>query len=399
MRREESLELASNLVDQTLIACLDAEARVGVLAPLVVAQNALRSQLGGHPHATMTIAQPIAAIEHSVGVGDQRPLVQQSHSWLRETRALIGAFSAFAASPNLWTISPHRDHGHTARDVSWLDSAWSFPSANDSAEHRTIARVAVSAGSHRANLKEGNVSEHHPHGASTIRASKGGGGGSKWLIGGVAAVVLVGGGYAAWKTLSPAEQQTAEIAYDDPYAEDQVRAGPLDAEEDALADTASTDENVAPPATSERRATPRAQRAAARAAPVPEETIGITPVSASTDDTQQSDEVIVRAPQRPVWARTPSERRLTSSYPTLALRRGSEGEARLSCTVLDGGALGCERLEETSATFGAAAMRVARSYRHAPTRADGSDAVGTPVNLRVVFRMEEEERGQRYASR
>ena len=40
-------------------------------------------------------------------------------------------------------------------------------------------------------------------------------------------------------------------------------------------------------------------------------------------------------------------------------------------------------------------MRVARSYRHATKRADGSDATSTPVILRVVFRMEEDERSSR----
>lgn len=239
----------------------------------------------------------------------------------------------------------------------------------------------------------------HPHGATTIRASKGGGGGAKkWLIGGVAAVVLAGGGYAAWKTFSPDQQQRAEINYEDPYAEEPMRAGPLATEEEVLAESAATEEEAAPPARAERRAAARPQRTT-RAEVVPEETIGITPVSASTDDTQQSDEVIVRAPQRPVWTRTPSERRLTSYYPERARSRGAEGEARLSCIVAERGALDCERVEETSATFGAAAMRVANSYRHATTRADGSDAVGTPVNLRVVFRMEDERRGRDFAAR
>lgn len=242
----------------------------------------------------------------------------------------------------------------------------------------------------------------HPHGASTIRASKGeGGGAGKWLIGGVAAVVLAGGGYAAWKTLSPAEQQRAEINYDDSSAqEDALRAGPLYGEDDALAESAATDEGIAAPAEAEARPAARPRPAAVQAEAVPEETIGITPANATSTETasiEDSEEVIVRAPQRPVWARTPNERRLASYYPAVALRRGAEGEARLSCVVASGGGLDCERREETSASFGAAAMRLSRSYRHAPTRADGSDAAGTPVNLRVVFRMEDDE--QRFASR
>lgn len=393
MHQEDSLVLASNLVDETLNACLDANPKVGVLAPLVVAQNALR-----HAHAAGASVPVEPSTNNGAGIADPRALLEQSHSWLRETRALIGAFGAYAASPSLWTIGSDSDRGHTTRTVSQLDAPWTSLRTHDGAEHSTITRVAGSAGSHRANLEEGNVSEH-PHGATTIRASKGGGA-SKWLIGGVAAVVLAGGSYAAWKTFSPDQQQRAEINYEDPYAEEPLRAGPLEPQEETVAESAAMEEEVAPPPRTERRAAPRPRRALARAEVVPEETIGITPVSASTDDTQQSDEVIVRPPQRPVWTRTPSERRLASLYPERALRRGAEGEARLSCTVAERGALDCQRLEETSPSFGAAAMRVARSYRHATTRADGSDAVGTPVNLRVVFRMEEGERSsRRFAAR
>ncbi|HYD73803.1 MAG TPA: hypothetical protein VEF55_11745, partial [Candidatus Binatia bacterium] len=111
----------------------------------------------------------------------------------------------------------------------------------------------------------------HPHGATTIRASKGGGA-SKWLIGGVAAVVLAGGSYAAWKTISPDQQQRAEINYEDPYAEEPLRAGPLEPQQETVAESAATEEEVAPP--------PRTERRPARAEVVPEETIGITPVSA-----------------------------------------------------------------------------------------------------------------------
>jgi hypothetical protein len=56
-----------------------------------------------------------------------------------------------------------------------------------------------------------------------------------------------------------------------------------------------------------------------------------------------------------------------------------------------GGSLDCQRVEETPG-FGPAAMRVARSLRHAPTRADGANAAGTPVNLRVVFRIDDNRR-------
>ena len=87
----------------------------------------------------------------------------------------------------------------------------------------------------------------------------------------------------------------------------------------------------------------------------------------------------------------PSARRLAAYYPDRLLQRGREGEARLRCTVRAGGALDCARVEETPG-FGTAALRVARTLRHAPQLADGSDAPGAAVNLRVVFRLSEEER-------
>jgi TonB family protein len=256
----------------------------------------------------------------------------------------------------------------------------------------------------RGKSKEANVSEERTHGATTIYASKGGGG-SKWLLGAVAAVALAGGAYAAWQMFGPSQDRT-ELAYNDPYAdpygEEPLRAGPLEPAQDPIAEGAATDEHVAAPASSE----PRSAAPARRVEAVPEATIGVTPANATAEATaeatpeatlEESDEVIVTAPRRPIWASAPSPRRLSAMYPERALERGREGEARLHCTVLDGGALDCVRVEETSYSFGNAALRVARTLRHAPTLADGSEAAGTPVNLHVVFRIEDEE--QRFASR
>ena len=66
----------------------------------------------------------------------------------------------------------------------------------------------------------------------------------------------------------------------------------------------------------------------------------------------------------------------------------------MHCTVQERGALDCVKTSEmpANAGFGTAALRVARLFRHAPVRADGSSAIGSPVNLRVVFRMAENER-------
>jgi hypothetical protein len=49
-------------------------------------------------------------------------------------------------------------------------------------------------------------------------------------------------------------------------------------------------------------------------------------------------------------------------------------------------------VSETPGGFGNAALRVSRTLRHASRRADGSNATGTPVNLRVVFRIDDNQR-------
>jgi TonB family protein len=200
---------------------------------------------------------------------------------------------------------------------------------------------------------------------------------AKWLLGGAAAVLLLGAGYFAWKTMAPTQENQTETAYNDPYA-----AEPLAPSQEATAADVAAD---ASPAASE----PPAPRPARRARAVPEETIGVTPASATTS--HDSDEIVVTA-RRPTWTQTPSARRLAALYPERARARGREGEARLHCTVQDGGALDCEQVSETSRDFGQAALRVARTLRHSPQLADGRDAAGTPVNLRVVFRMEDERR-------
>jgi len=227
------------------------------------------------------------------------------------------------------------------------------------------------------------MSRDPTHGATVVRASKGGGA-SKWLIGAVAAAVLGGGGYVAWQSLGASNQQGPGAAYTDELAPDPLRAGPIDAEQDPFADAAGADETPAVQ-TAEAPAPALAPRAAARTQDVPEQTIGVTPASYDTE----SDEIVVTPGHRPIWSHTPTARRLSSFYPVRDLERGREGEARLSCTVLAGGVLDCTPVSATSRGFGNAAVRVARSFRHAPRTADGGDAAGTPVNLRVVFRIDD----------
>lgn len=221
------------------------------------------------------------------------------------------------------------------------------------------------------------------------------GGKTKWLLGAAAAVVLIGGGYFAWQNFSTGWRSTpddAQMADNAPYYTDaEPLRGPTDADQDIVAqEDIAPDESIAAPAPAAPRAA--ARRAPARAAPpVPEETVGVTPENITTA-AGDSDEIVVTGVRRPIWVRTPSTRRLSALYPERALERGREGEASLHCTVLDGGALDCVRASETPGGFGNAALRVARGFRHSTTLADGSDAVGSPVNLRVVFRIEDEER-------
>ncbi len=234
-------------------------------------------------------------------------------------------------------------------------------------------------------MSEHSTQEHSSKNATTVRASKGGGG--KWLIGAAAAVVLLGGGYYVWSQFAPAEH--SEIALNDPYAAStQMHAAPLSPADDpdfAAPENATAEASTAAPRQKPARTASPSRTAAAPV--IPEETIGITPASY-----QQSDELVVPAPERPIWARTPSPQRLSRYYPSYALERGREGEARLHCIVQDNGALDCERTSESSSGFGNAALRVARTFRHAPQLADGSDAAGAPLNLRVVFRIDENSR-------
>jgi TonB family protein len=228
------------------------------------------------------------------------------------------------------------------------------------------------------------VSDEPIYGATmTIYASDGGGDSAKWLLGAAAAVLAFGGGYFAWKNNAPSPNDTQVVSYD-PYAGEPLHAAPLppSAETLAAAEAAAAERVAARAPAQTRRATPP-RRAAAHGPTVLEATIGV-----ATD----SDEIVVTGARRPVWVRTPNPRRLAALYPRRALEGGREGEASLLCIIQPGGALDCARVSATPGGFGAAALRVARRFRHAATLADGSDAAGVQVNLRIVFRMEDEGR-------
>jgi hypothetical protein len=219
-----------------------------------------------------------------------------------------------------------------------------------------------------------------------------GGGRRKWLIGAAAAVVLLGGGYFAWQNFgADSGQVNTQATYSDAASTEPFHVSPGEAGQETLAENPAPDEITPSPAPAETRSAPPARRRTASAAAVPEATIGITPETATTDG---SDEIVVTAPRRPIWTRRPNARRLSALYPESARERGREGEALLHCLVQADGALRCEEASATPGGFGYAAMQVARGFRHAPTLADGASAIGSPLNLRVVFRMEEERRGR-----
>lgn len=237
-------------------------------------------------------------------------------------------------------------------------------------------------------MRENSVSEEPVHtNATKIEPVKNNNTG-KWLIGAAAAALLVGGGYLAWQSTNDAPRDDMQTAYSEDYsAEPASSSAELEANEQALAEIAAEDEEAPAPRTT-------APIRTARADAIPEATIGVAPASATSED---GDAIVVPAPRRPVWERTPSARRLSALYPERALDRGREGQAQLTCIVEQRGTLDCDRVSETPGGFGPAAIRVARTFRHAETLPNGQSAIGTPVNLRVVFRIEEER--QRFASR
>lgn len=223
-------------------------------------------------------------------------------------------------------------------------------------------------------------------------AHDGGGNGWKWLAGAAAAAVLLGGGYYAYKSMGPGEGETQTAAYDsESYGAGPLEAEPLRGDLDDTAQPAAVDER--PARTTERANRPAPQRQAAaipRDEPA-EQVIGVGPSTATFDQASLTgeDEIIVEGRRLPVWSRTPNGQRLAAVYPQHARELGRGGEASVSCTVQEGGSLDCVRVAETEPAFGRAALRAASMFRHAPQRADGSSAVGTPVNLRMLFRLED----------
>lgn len=215
----------------------------------------------------------------------------------------------------------------------------------------------------------------------------------KWLGGAALAAVLLGGGYYAWSNYGPSQSSASNEQSYAQNGEAPLHAGALPQQSNSNvaspdeSSTSSSPTQTADATTAHRRSTTRSTISSS----VPQETIGVTPASATADD---SDAIIVEGQRRPVWTHTPSHWRLAETYPARALEEGREGEASLHCTILNNGALDCAPVSEypARAGFGGAALRVAHMYRHSQTLQDGRDAVGSPVNLRVVFRVDDNTR-------
>lgn len=216
----------------------------------------------------------------------------------------------------------------------------------------------------------------------------------KWLAGAAVAALVLGGGYYAVTNMPAPTNEPMEVASYQSKSSDVApyAAGPMNTDTSTAdlttAPSAIASESGAASSTTSTRSRARTVQTA-QVDVVPETVIGVAPSSVAND----ADEVVVTGARRPVWVSTPTARRLSAMYPARALEREREGEASLRCIVQDGGSLACERVSETPtrAGFGNAALRVARTFKHAPTRYDGASATGTPVNLRVMFRITDED--------
>jgi hypothetical protein len=311
MRPRDSLNLAFDLINQTVTACYDGNAGIRVLGPLLVAEQELRTELG--PEAIKAYA------------GAKAP-------------AHVGARAS-------------------SRFITFIDAL----------EQQCLRAYASAAPSINRLL-------------SALWRDDGG---ASRLAPGAAVAAAAFAGCIALTTLSLQPREETQVDVANAQAElDQVTAPSAETSDKTVGFVI---EAVATPE-------PRSARRVARPKPAHEEPLGVAYASVAPEAIQESEEVVVTPSAGPVWARVPNARRLAALYPYSALEQGGEGEAQLHCMVLDGGELDCARVEETSRSSGDAAMRVSRTLRHTRWRADGSSAVGSPVNLRVIFRLEGQER-------
>lgn len=92
----------------------------------------------------------------------------------------------------------------------------------------------------------------------------------------------------------------------------------------------------------------------------------------------------------PVWLARPGAREFERYYPPRALERGREGRVTLDCIVGANGAIACAVARETPEGwgFGAAALKIAPSFRLAPRMEDGRATEGGTVRVDLAFRLD-----------
>jgi protein TonB len=92
----------------------------------------------------------------------------------------------------------------------------------------------------------------------------------------------------------------------------------------------------------------------------------------------------------PVWLSRPGAREFERYYPPRALERGREGRVTLDCIVGANGAIACAVARETPEGwgFGAAALKIAPSFRLAPRMEDGRATEGGTVRVDLAFRLD-----------
>jgi len=199
--------------------------------------------------------------------------------------------------------------------------------------------------------------------------------GWNWLAGVAIGAAMWGGLYCAFeRVVSP---QFTPNAYNAP-----LLARVVDAPEQvalSIRSTLNLAEITVPQIHGARVTHAVAHRAAPRA-----RMLAAIPVSVGSEEA-----LVVRGVRPAVWVRTPSAWRISAAYPARALEAGRQGEASLHCNVRNSGALNCVRTAQTDASFGDAALRVARMFKREPRRADETVAA---VNLHIVFRLADDGR-------
>ena len=92
----------------------------------------------------------------------------------------------------------------------------------------------------------------------------------------------------------------------------------------------------------------------------------------------------------PVWLSRPGAREFERFYPERARERGRGGRVTLDCIVGASGAIACTVARETPEGwgFGAAALKMAPSFRIAPRLEDGRPTEGGTVRVDVAFNLD-----------